>query len=224
MTERIDFNAFRKEWSIPAADLRAICKKLDIQIVKDEEGIFWMGEYNMHSHKGISTKDLIECAIREYRMTMNIKMTIAGKLSNSTMNAINNLPEDAIPARTPSIKKKPNIQSSSLIVAKEEGASVGITAPAAPNPALETLLQALTAAQRPVAPPDPLQTQRQLLEAEKQGFLITTEQVGQLLGMSKSTISSKKSGFRKLGFEFIRIKEGSTTLWKVFRYKIKDAK
>lgn len=123
-----------------------------------------MGEYNIHSHRGISTKDLIECAIREYRATMDVRMTIAGKLSNRTMDTINNLPEEAFPAKTPSIKKKPNIQSSSFIVAKEEGASVGITAPAAPNPALETLLQALTAAQRPAAPPDPLQTQRQLLK------------------------------------------------------------
>jgi hypothetical protein len=39
-----------------------------------------------------------------------------------------------------------------------------------------------------------------------------------LLGMSKGTISSKKSGFRKLGFEFEKVKEGSATLWKVSQY------
>jgi hypothetical protein len=80
------------------------------------------------------------------------------------------------------------------------------------------LVQALTEAQRASQTTDTLHPQKTLLEAEEHGFLITTEQLGQLLGVSKGTISSKKSGFRKLGFEFERIKEGNTTLWKVRRY------
>jgi hypothetical protein len=36
--------------------------------------------------------------------------------------------------------------------------------------------------------------------------------------MSKGTISSKKSGFRKIEFEFEKIKEGNTTLWKDQQY------
>jgi len=92
--------------------------------------------------------------------------------------------------------------------------------PAAPEgmDALQVLVAALTEAQRAVPAPEALHPQKTLLEAEEHGFLITTEQLGSLLGMSKGTISSKKSGFRKIGFEFEKVKEGSSTLWKVKRY------
>jgi hypothetical protein len=84
--------------------------------------------------------------------------------------------------------------------------------------ALQVLVSALTAAQQAPAPTAPLQAQEELLKAVEKKFLLTTEQVGLLLGMSKGTISSKKSGFRKLGFEFEKVKEGSATLWKVSQY------
>jgi hypothetical protein len=62
-----------------------------------------------------------------------------------------------------------------------------------------------------------LQSQYPDIAAER-NWLLTSEVMGQLLGMSRSTISSKGSSFRKLGYEFEKIKEGSTTLWKVRQY------
>ena len=92
------------------------------------------------------------------------------------------------------------------------------TPAAAPSQdALALLAGALVEAQRAATPADPLLPQKQLLEAEQQGFRITTEQLAQLLGMSRQTISSKKSGFIKLGFKFDKVKEGASTLWKVSR-------
>jgi len=89
-----------------------------------------------------------------------------------------------------------------------------IVATPAPD-ALQLRASALVEAQRASAPADPLLPQKQLLEAAQAGFHITSEQLGQLLGMSKSTIASKKSGFIKLGFRYTKIKEGNSTLWKV---------
>ena len=79
----------------------------------------------------------------------------------------------------------------------------------------ETLIEALNLfAQRQY---DILTPQKKLLEAAEHSFLLTTEQVSQILNFSKSTISSWKSGTQKLGFVFTRTKEGSQVLWEVKR-------
>ena len=62
---------------------------------------------------------------------------------------------------------------------------------------------------------DILTPQKKLLEAAEYNFLLTTDQVSQILNFSKSTISSWKSGTQKLGFIFTRTKEGSQVLWSV---------
>ena len=62
---------------------------------------------------------------------------------------------------------------------------------------------------------DVLTPQKTLREATKEGFLLTSEQVGSILGYSKSTVSSWESGTVKLGFRFEKLKEGSTVLWRV---------
>jgi biotin operon repressor len=92
------------------------------------------------------------------------------------------------------------------------------TTPVVGMDALQVLVSALQAVQAPQQPPDPLQAQRDLLEAAENRFLLTGEQVGALVGWSKSTITSKKSGFKKLGFQFEKVKEGSATLWRVSQY------
>ena len=60
-----------------------------------------------------------------------------------------------------------------------------------------------------------LSIQQNLLEASEKGFLLNHEQVAELTGFSKSTISSKKTGWIRYGFIFTKVKEGSSTLWKV---------
>ncbi len=70
---------------------------------------------------------------------------------------------------------------------------------------------------KPVLGVNDLQSQYPDIAAEK-NWLLTSEVLGQLLGMSKITISSKGPFFRKLGYEFEKIKEGSTTLWRVRQY------
>lgn len=65
---------------------------------------------------------------------------------------------------------------------------------------------------------DVLTPQKTLKEAVDNGFVLTTEQVSDILGYSKSTISSWESGTIKLGFRFEKLKEGSAVLWKVTTY------
>ena len=78
---------------------------------------------------------------------------------------------------------------------------------------LSALVKALVEGQKPL-----LSNYEELSKAAEKNWLLTSEVLGQLLGMSKSTISSKGASFRKLGYEFEKVKEGSTTLWRVRQY------
>jgi len=62
---------------------------------------------------------------------------------------------------------------------------------------------------------DVLTPQKKLLEAAAHKFLLTTDQVASILGYSRNTISSWESGTNRIGFSFEKIKEGSSTLWKI---------
>jgi hypothetical protein len=226
-SEKINLQEFRKEYNIPASDIRAICKELGLSIVREGVEQFIVGE-NPHN---VSNAYYLKHAVMEYRGTMYVRNTKAGNFFEYEIDipggigyvGVSSFDKDEVKPKTPSIKETPNKPSKSVLVPVDRGAELMMRkASAPPQPiggdALQILVQALTEAQRASQTPDTLHPQKTLLEAEEHGFLITTEQLGQLLGMSKGTISSKKSGFRKLGFEFEKVKEGSATLWKVTRY------
>lgn len=64
---------------------------------------------------------------------------------------------------------------------------------------------------------DILTPQKRLKEAAEDGFVLTTEQVSRIVGLSHSTVSSWKTGTRKLGFHFHKEHEGSSVIWRVSR-------
>lgn len=64
---------------------------------------------------------------------------------------------------------------------------------------------------------DVLTPQKRLKEAAEEGFLLTTDQVSKIVGLSPSTISSWKTGTKKLGFSFSKEHEGSSVVWRVTR-------
>jgi len=64
---------------------------------------------------------------------------------------------------------------------------------------------------------DVLTPQKRLKEAAEDGFVLTTEQVSRIVGLSHSTVSSWKTGTRKLGFHFHKEHEGSSVVWRVSR-------
>lgn len=223
---RIDYQKYRKEYDLPAADARVICDKLGYRIERDgaKQYITGINRY------GVSNEYLLKHAALEYRRTMDIKKTLAGEFmeyeligENIKGNVgVSTLDPSRIKPATPSLKVRPNEAPETYLVrtppAPPAASALAPTPAAAPSQdALALLAGALVEAQRAAAPIDPLLPQKQLLEAEQQGFRITTEQLSQLLGMSRQTISSKKSGFIKLGFKFEKVKEGASTLWKVSR-------
>jgi len=223
---KIDYQKYRKEYDLPAADARVICDKLGYRIERDgaKQYITGINRY------GVSNEYLLKHAALEYRRTMDIKKTLAGEFmeyeligENIKGNVgVSTIDPKRIKPATPSLKVRPNTSPETYLVrtppAPPEASALAPTPPIAPSAdALQLLATALVEAQKASAPADPLLPQKQLLEAEQQGFRITTEQLSQLLGMSKQTISSKKSGFIKLGFRYEKVKEGSSTLWKIHK-------
>ena len=79
--------------------------------------------------------------------------------------------------------------------------------------ALVALLKAISSQQKPV-----LSSYEELTKATQNGWLLTNDALADLLGISKNTRSSKKTGWRKNGFEFEKVKEGTSTLWRVKQY------
>lgn len=88
----------------------------------------------------------------------------------------------------------------------------------APEQFFVELAKAIRQVETAPSVPSALTIQRELKEAVDSGFLLATEQVAQIFGMKKSTITSWKSGHKKYGFVFTKVKEGVTTLWKVGQY------
>jgi hypothetical protein len=65
---------------------------------------------------------------------------------------------------------------------------------------------------------DVLTPQKSLKEAVDNDFLLTTEQVSQILGLNSNTIRSWKSGTQRLGFSFHKQHEGSSSVvWRISR-------
>jgi biotin operon repressor len=231
-TGRINFTAFRKYYKLAADTTRMICKSLGYEVIREGAEQYIVGDNQFN----VSNSYYLKHAVFEYRKTMGLARTKSGDFAEYEYDAPEGVinygvshieDEEVVKPISPSIRREPNRESKSILVPVDRGAELMRrrasvpTAPSNPAPgadALQVLVAALTEAQRASQAPDTLHPQKTLLEAEQQGFLITTEQLGQLLGMSKGTISSKKSGFRKLGFEFEKVKEGSASLWKVKRY------
>ena len=229
---KINLTEFRKQYNIPADDTRSICKMLGYSIIREgvEQFIVGSNPYN------VSDEYYLKHAIMEYRGSMSINKTLAGNFFEYEVKTndgigkigVSTFDDDAVSPVATGLKKKPNKETKSVLISRDRGAELMMRRTEPPAPAgaltgagmdaLQVLVSALTAAQQAQAPTAPLQAQEELLKAVEKKFLLTTEQVGLLLGISKGTISSKKSGFRKLGFEFEKVKEGSATLWKVSQY------
>jgi hypothetical protein len=227
---KINLAEFRQQYNIPADDTRSICKTLGYNIIREGVDQFIVGSnpYN------VSDEYYLKHAIMEYRGSMKINRTLAGDFFEYEVKTddgigkvgVSTFDDDAVSPVATGLKKKPNKETKSVLISRDRGAELMMRRAEPPAPAgagagmdaLQVLVSALTAAQQVQAPTAPLQAQEELLKAVEKKFLLTTEQVGLLLGMSKGTISSKKSGFRKLGFEFEKVKEGIATLWKVSQY------
>ena len=231
--EPIDFDEFRKEYDIPSASARSIIKDLELQIVRDGMNQYIVGT-NKHN---VDNAYLLKHAVVEWRVTMDIKNTMAGNFMEFAVvgDKIEGLvgistiaSTDIKPKKHHHRKKEPNKTDGSYLIKSEKQLSQ--IAPPAPiniktgvvsgnDAPQQDALTALLTALGQVQQPDVLNTQKQLLEASQQSFRLTTEQLSTLLGLSKQTIQSKKSGFIRMGFQYTKVKEGTHTLWLVSQVK-----
>ena len=128
---------------------------------------------------------------------------------------------DSSTTTTPIQKEKvKKIKSNKVDAASGEGLVVrdGFTGLDTPESFMSALVKVMEQSQVTAKPVSPLHPQKELKDAVDNGFLLNGEQVANIFGIKKSSVSSWKTGHKRLGFEFSKVKEGSKTLWRVSQY------
>jgi len=214
MTEpKIKLTHFRKSFNIPSDFIRSTCKVLNLEILKvEDEPVIPL--YNQILQRDNDT--ILLYAFIESKLTGKIETTKRKEFNEEELNKCTEeasqkrnsyvLIEDT-PAKTTIIRKPKEAiditSSSDLDLRREDFISM----------LAEVVSRSVGTQSKSV-----LNTQEELHNAMEKNWLLTNEQLGTLLGMSKSTIGSKSDGWVRMGFRYTKIKEGSMTLWKVSQY------
>lgn len=207
---KINLNSFRKQFNIPADFIRSTCKILNIEIDKINKEQFISLESTLLN---IENDIILLYAFQESKTTGKLDKTKQRAFKEENLDAFLNQVEEHrknyIQSNNTEIKlaKKPedaiDISSTSIDVRREEFISM----------IAEIVSKSVSSQNKPV-----LNTQQELQTAMEKNWLLTNEQLGTLLGMSKSTIGSKPDGWVRMGFRYSKIKEGTMTLWRVSQY------
>jgi len=211
---KIKLTHFRKSFNIPSDFIRSTCKVLNLEILKVED------EPVIPLHNQILQKEndtILLYAFIESKLTGKIETTKKKEFNEEELNKCAEetsqkrnsyiLIENA-PAKTTIIKKPKEAiditSSSDLDLRREDFISM----------LAEVVSRSVATQSKSV-----LNTQEELHNAMEKNWLLTNDQLGTLLGMSKSTIGSKPDGWVRMGFLYNKIKEGNLTLWKVSQYQ-----
>ena len=232
MEAPINFLDYRQKNKMPADALRSICKGLEIEIYR--EGTEHLMPFFNNKYK-LETETLLNHALVEYKSTGDIKSTKAGNFmiftpedtstNTEKVSLISNfIKPTEIPTQSISREIEPRKEPENILVSKSKmraltKVSQQNIAPISQNIENEKLIEIVTAISKinQRSQQSVLYNQKELMIALEQNFLLTHEQVAELTGWSKSTISAKKISFVRYGFTFTKVKEGSTTLWRVTR-------
>jgi len=214
MTEpKIKLTHFRKSFNIPSDFIRSTCKVLNLEILKvEDEPVIPL--YNQILQRDNDT--ILLYAFIESKLTGKIETTKRKEFNEEELNKCTEeasqkrnsyvLIEDT-PAKTTIIRKPKEAiditSSSDLDLRREDFISM----------LAEVVSRSVGTQSKSV-----LNTQEELHNAMEKNWLLTNDQLGTLLGMSKSTIGSKPDGWVRIGFRYTKIKEGSMTLWRVSQY------
>lgn len=210
---KIKLTPFRKIFNISSDFIRSTCKILNIEIEKTDHE-----QYIPLQNNSLNTQNdtILLYAFTESKTTGRIETTKQKRFEEVVFNKCIkdtelqrsnyiSISEDGSEVK---ITKKPknaiDISSSSIDVKKEEFIAI-----------LAEVVSKLISNQNKSV----LNTQEELHNAMEKNWLLTNEQLGTLLGMSKSTIGSKPDGWVRMGFKYSKIKEGTMTLWKVSQYQ-----
>ena len=181
-----------KELSYEVARLKSICKAQKIDVTSD----------NGVTYIPIGAKEILENIVSAKRQGKKVTY-------------------DSSTTTTPIQKEKvKKIKSNKVDAPSGEGLVVrdGFTGLDTPESFMSALVKVMEQSQVTPKPISPLHQQRELKDAADNGFLLNGEQVANIFGIKKSSVSSWKTGHRRLGFEFIKVKEGNKTLWKTSQY------
>jgi len=209
---QINLTLFRKKFGIPSDFIRSTCKILNIEVEKINND-----QYISLNNTLLNAENdtILLYAFLESKDTGKIEKTKQKKFdddafikcSNDTGSIRSDYTSILNTGSEVKITKKPkssiDITSSSIDVRKEEFISL----------LAEVVSKSISNQSKSV-----LNTQEELHNAMEKNWLLTNEQLGTLLGMSKSTISSKPDGWVRMGFRYEKIKEGTMTLWRVSQY------
>ena len=210
---QIKLTNFRKSFNISSDFIRSTCKVLNLEILKvEKEPVIPL--YNQILQKENDT--ILLYAFIESKLTGKIETTKQKEFNEEELNKCSEetsqkreeyiLIQD-VPIETKIIKKPKEAidiaSSSDLDLRKEDFVSM----------LAEVVSRSVATQSKSV-----LNTQEELHNAMEKKWLLTNEQLGTLLGMSKSTIGSKPDGWVRMGFRYTKIKEGSMTLWRVSQY------
>lgn len=184
-----------KELSMEVARLKSICEALNIEIISIDRV----------SYISNQTKPILEKAVLSKKSGASVDYNT----TTTTTKVIQpqKVKKDALtPALPPPIGE---------LVVRD-----GITAGATPEQFFQMLMEVMRQQQQQQPPPpiSPIQQQRELRDAADNGFLLSAEQLANIFRLKKSSISSWKSGSKRLGFQFTKIKENNISLWKVEQY------
>ena len=172
------------------SSLKSICKKLSIEV----------SSIDRQTYISIDAKPILEQAVIAEKGGSSIDYS---KVSTTTKV----IPQQKVKTDAPQ-----GAQVGGLVVRD------GTAFAASPEQFFQVLVEVMKQQQQATASISPIQQQRELKDAADNGFLLSAEQLSNIFGLKKSSISSWKSGYRRLGFQFTKIKENNISLWKVEQY------
>jgi hypothetical protein len=180
-----------KQLGYEVSSLKSICKKLSIEV----------SSIDRQTYISIDAKPILEQAVIAEKGGASIDYS---KVSTTTKV----IPQQKVKTDAPQAAG-----ATGLVV--RDGAGAG----ASTEQFFQVLMEVVKQQQQAVAAPiSPIQQQRELKDAADNGFLLSAEQLSNIFGLKKSSISSWKTGHRRLGFQFTKIKENNISLWKVEQY------
>ncbi len=179
-----------KQLSYEVSRLKSICKALSIEITSID-GV---------SYVSVEAKPILEEAVLAKKGGANIDYT-----TTTTTTKVISKPKVKMDA--------PETPPTYEMVVRE-----AVAASSTPEAFFSALVEVIKQQTAPPPSISPIQQQRELKDAVDMGFLLTTEQIANIFGLKKSSVSSWKSGHRRLGFQFTKVKENNISLWKVEQY------
>ena len=179
-----------KQLGYEVSSLKSICKKLSIEV----------SSIDRQTYISIDAKPILEQAVIAEKGGAAIDYS---KVSTTTKV----ISQQKVKTDAPQAAG-----ATGLVV--RDGAGAG----ASTEQFFQVLMEVVKQQQQVATPISPIQQQRELKDAADNGFLLSAEQLSNIFGLKKSSISSWKTGHRRLGFQFTKIKENNISLWKVEQY------